>query len=1008
MRLRLSAMLAAFALLASLSTAWAQQQTGQIFGKVTDESGAVLPGVTVTLTGPSLLQPQVATTSETGSFQFPRLDVGTYDVKFELPGFKTVIKQGIRVTVGFNADVSTQLGVSTMQETVTVTGESPIVDTKQTGTKETFTLEQLQSIPSARDPWVILQQTAGITMDRENIGGNMSGQQSNFVSRGAGTFNTKWSLDGIDTTDMSATGASPTYYDFDAFQEMTINTGGVDVTQQTGGVGVNLITKSGTDKFKGSGRVYNTNDGTEANNITQDQRLQGATSGNPIQNINDYGIEAGGPIKKGRAWIWGSYGKQNIKAGVLGFYKPDASCQAYKDPATALAANIKDMNACLNTDLTILKTTNLKGEVQLFQGNKLSLFNSFSAKQRNARGADDLHPIETTSVQDAVPGSFGKHYWNTGPSPTYKFGDQWVLTDRLLFSLDYAHVGNNFVLDFHDPSLTDVQPILIVNSGLNMRSGSQSVFIRPVNSVTLNGNYFMPGMFGADHALKFGGYWRDAQSESIGHTGGNATVRFPTQAAFDSNLCTIAATGCSVSLTRDSHTAYDLTNISAYVQDGVTHGRMSLQLGIRYDRNHDQALAASLPASPLFPNLLPAVSFGGVDPGIVFNNFSPRLGMTYDLTGDHKTIVKLNYARYYGQVGTGGISSQVNPLSSVTVRYPWTDLNGDKVFQTNEVFPKDGDFANFQSLSGNWDPANPASPTTSNLIDPNIKNDTTDEFIVGATRELGKSFAVDVSYIHRKYGNFQQTVRLHADGTQVSTADYVSTTYVPTCTVSGARCETVTTYYPTAQLRSQSILTMQPTFNRTYNGVEASATKRMANHWMLNTSFSYNSTIEHYGDGDFQNPNNIDKFNGAQYAPQTSGSGIGNVFLNAKWQYKLSGLYQFPYQINLSAFYNTRQGYPWQPAVQVLTSLPNGGGQPTMILDPIGEARLPNFQNLDLHVERPISFGNSHIVPSMDIFNVTNNNTIQALRGNQNANNANFIQAIVAPRVLRFGVRVNW
>ena len=1008
MRLRLSAMLAALALLAGLSTAWAQQQTGQIFGKVTDESGAVLPGVTVTLTGPSLLQPQVATTSETGTFQFPRVDVGSYDVKFELPGFKTVIKQGIRVTVGFNADVSTQLGVSTMQETVTVTGESPIVDTKQTGTKETFTLEQLQSIPSARDPWVILQQTAGITMDRENVGGNMSGQQSNFVSRGAGTFNTKWSLDGIDTTDMSATGASPTYYDFDAFQEMTINTGGVDVTQQTGGVGVNLITKSGTDKFKGSGRVYNTNDGTEANNITQEQRQQGATSGNPIQNINDYGIEAGGPIKRGRAWIWGSYGKQNIKAGVLGFYKPDATCQAYKSAATALAADIKDINACLNTDLTILKTTNLKGEVQLFQGNKLSVFNSFSAKQRNARGADDLHPIETTNLQDAVPASFGKHYWNTGPSPTYKFGDQWVLTDRLLFSLDYAHVGNNFVLDFHDPSLTDVQPVLIVNSGLNLRSGSQSVFIRPVNSVTLNGNYFMPGVFGADHALKFGGYWRDANSQSIGHTGGNATVRYPTQTAFDQGLCTIAATGCSVSLTRDSHTAYDLTNISAYVQDGVSHGRLSLQLGVRYDRNHDQALAATLPASPLLPNLLPAVSFGGVDPGIVFNNFSPRLGLTYDVTGDHKTIAKVNYARYYGQVGTGGVSSQVNPLTGVTVRYPWTDLNGDKSFQPNEVFPTGGDFANFQSLSGNWDPANPASPTTTNLIDPNIKNDTTDEFIVGATRELGKLFAVDVSYIYRKYGNFQGTFNLKADGTQVSSADYLSTTYVPTCTVAGARCESVTTYYPSVQLRSQNILTMLPTFNRSYNGVEASATKRMANHWMLNTSFSYNSTIEHYGDGDFQNPNNIDKRNGAQYAPVTSGSGIGNVFLNAKWQYKLSGLYQLPYLVNLSAFYNARQGYPWQPAVQVLTSLPNGGGQPTMILDPIGDVRLPNFQNLDLHVERPISFGNTHFVPSMDIFNVTNNNTIQAIRGNQNANNANFIQAIVAPRVLRFGVRVNW
>ena len=164
--------------------------------------------------------------------------------------------------------------MSTVQETVTVTGESPIVDTKQTGTKQTFTLEQLQSVPSARDPWVILQQTAGIAMDRENIGGNMSGQQSNYVSRGANPTNNKWSLDGVDITDMSATGASPTYYDFDAFQEMTINTGGVDVTQQTGGVGINLVTKSGSDTFRGSGRYYNTNDKFESNNITDEARCR--------------------------------------------------------------------------------------------------------------------------------------------------------------------------------------------------------------------------------------------------------------------------------------------------------------------------------------------------------------------------------------------------------------------------------------------------------------------------------------------------------------------------------------------------------------------------------------------------------------------------------------------------------------------------------------------------------------------------------------------------------------
>src|SRR4030088_3328969 len=112
-------------------------------------------------------------------------------------------------------------------------------------------------------------------MDRENVGGNISGQQSNYVSRGGSPFNNKWAVDGIDITDMSATGASPSYYDFDAFEEMTITTGGVDVTQQTGGVGINLVTKSGSDKFRGSSRYYVTDQKFESNNVTDALRLQG-------------------------------------------------------------------------------------------------------------------------------------------------------------------------------------------------------------------------------------------------------------------------------------------------------------------------------------------------------------------------------------------------------------------------------------------------------------------------------------------------------------------------------------------------------------------------------------------------------------------------------------------------------------------------------------------------------------------------------------------------------------
>jgi hypothetical protein len=1017
MKVRLTAVLAALALVMGAASAWAQSQTGEIFGKVTDSSGAVLPGVTVTLTGPSLLQPQTATTSETGSFQFPRLNVGTYNVKFELSGFKSVIKENIEVTVGFNANVSTQLGVSAVQETVTVTGESPIVDTKQTGTKQTFTLDQLQNIPSARDPWVILQQTAGIAMDRENIGGNMSGQQSNYVSRGANPTNNKWSLDGVDITDMSATGASPSYYDFDAFQEMTINTGGVDVTQQTGGVGINLVTKSGTDKFRGTSRYYVTDNSMESNNVTDALRRQGATSGNPIQNIKDYGIEAGGPISRGRAWVWGSYGKQDVNVGVINFYKTDPACQQIKadQAANPLAHPIADVNNCLNTDKTLLQTTNLKGEVQLAKGNRLTLFNNFAKKERNARGADDLHPIETTTPQGAVDASYGKHYWNTGPNPTYKFGDQWVVSDRLLVDAQYAHVGNNFTLGFHSPELRDVQPTFIVSTGLNGRSGAESVFIRPVNSFTVNSTYFRPGFMGADHSFKIGGYWRDSNTTSINHTGGYATVRYPNSI---SNDCSLAATGCQVDLTRDGYSAYDLVNYAVYAQDTITKGRATYQAGIRYDYNKDQALAASIAANPLGGPWLPAIDFPGADPGVTFNNFSPRIGFTYDVSHDGRTIAKANYARYYGQVGNGGVAGTVNPVGSTTLRYPWVDLNGNGFADAGEITLSDKPI----SASTNWSAANPANTVSANSVDPNLKNDTTDEFIVGVDHQVATGFAVGANYVWRRYGNFSWN-----DRQGITTADWTATTFTPAASacpgddglrISAATCPAITYYVPNFQQPTVVMLTNIPDYHRTFNGLELTARKRMSNHWMANGSFAYNDTKVHYGSfpgsqpsitsaAISEDPTNRDNRDGYQYDYLTSGSGIGNVYVNAKWLVKASGMYQAPAGVNLSAFYNARQGYPQEISVQT-PSRPNGAGQVDVLLNPIGETRLPTYQNLDFHVERPVKAHTVTLVPSLDVFNVSNSNTIQAIRSRQNASNANQIQAIVAPRVIRFGVRVSW
>src|SRR5687767_8354796 len=409
------------------TTTAAAQQTGEIFGRAADNSGAVLPGTTVTVAGPALIQPRVAVTSETGSYSVPELPIGTYSVTFELAGFRSLVLQDIRVTIGFRAQVNGQLELSTVQETVTVTGASPLVDTREVGTSSTFDLETMQNIPSARDPWVMLERTPGIFMDRANVGGNQSGQQSGYISRGATSTNNKWSIDGVDITDMAATGASPIYYDFDMLEEMQVTTGGADASQQTGGVGINLVTKSGTDRFKGNGRFLVTDQALQGDNITEELRAAGAGSGAPIQNIRDYGFDVGGPLKKGKVWYWGSYGTQDIKTGVVGFYKNTPVCRPNGQPLNSRTAPTDLLRSCLETDLTTLNNYNWKITWVPFQNNRFNFQNTWAEKVRNARDASDLRPIETTYRQrmvDAKAAGIGKFGWTTGPTPFWKAADQ--------------------------------------------------------------------------------------------------------------------------------------------------------------------------------------------------------------------------------------------------------------------------------------------------------------------------------------------------------------------------------------------------------------------------------------------------------------------------------------------------------------------------------------------------------------------------------------------------------
>ena len=1018
------------------------QQPGQIFGKVTDASGAVLPGVTITCSSPVLLKPLVAVTGPDGSYLFPGLAVGVYDVKFELTGFKTHIRQALRMEIGANIQVNGALEISSVQETVTVTGETPLVDLRDTSKTSRFTQEALQSIPSARDPWVIIEQSAGVAMDRQNVGGSASGQQSNFVARGASMAQQKWNLDGVDITDLSATGGSPIYFDFDSFEEMQISTGGADVTMSAPGVAVNLVTKSGTDKFRGSGRFYITDQKFESNNLNDAIRSQGASSGNPIQNIKDYGFEVGGPIVRGRAWFWGGIGKQKVDVGINGFYKPDQACQAMKAALATnpLAYSVDDVRDCLNTDRTELNNYNFKLGVMLFRNNQFSWLYNGAEKIRNARGADDLHPIEATNRQMGVDNSnLGSRYWKTGMPKTYKWSDRQIFTDRFMMEFQYAHVGNNFVMDFHEPSLASVQPTyeLYSPSGLWGRSYYANTYVRPTDSVDISGSYFKPGILGSDHQLKFGFKYRNDVAHSETHYGGNAVARFAYGVPYEAEI------------RRNSFSEYQEQNRNFYVQDTITHKRLTINVGIRFDYQGDNSRAATVPAVPFFGqasysgtmtycssptsattctagrtttytvtgatfNQLPAVTFNGAkamgDTDYGYKNWSPRIGLTYDIRGDGRTVAKFSYAHYVAQAGTGDLSSTYTTTGSTSyVRYPWVDVNGDTVVQANEIVMTPAPLTS----GGNYDWRNPtalATPVGRN--DPNIQIEHTDEFIVSFDKQIGTEFGVEASFIYRNNADFRgswTTDSTYAMDSWTSANYSGPTTYTPTCTVSGARCTPVQYWTANSYIPSTFLYTNLPGYSRKYKGFEISGRKRMSHRWMAMASFSYNDAPIYYPPGSYQDPTNIAQLDGAQYAPLSSSSGLDNVYVNAKWIARVSGAYTLPWwNIGLAGFFNARSGFPYMAYVQTLNR-GNGIGSASVYLDKVGDARLPNFSTFDFRVDKPFTFFKRvRAVVSMDVFNVFNSNTVLSERRQQNSSNANYISSILAPRVLRFGVRVTF
>ena len=254
--------------------------TGAVNGRVTDASDAVMPGVTVTLTSPSQMGVRTEVTDADGNYRFSAVTPGDYVVVFELAGFSTVRNEGIRVSLGFTATVNAQLKVASLQESVTVTGQSPVVDTSATSVGNTFNAQQLAALPTSRDYFSLLAQSPAVQMARIDVGGSTNGTQQGFVVYGT-TGQVRVIFEGINATE--ATGAFGNYPDVGGMEEVQMNTAAHTAEASTPGVQTQFISKSGGNAFRGTFYGGYSPESWQAFNIDADQIARGLTAGGGLQ-----------------------------------------------------------------------------------------------------------------------------------------------------------------------------------------------------------------------------------------------------------------------------------------------------------------------------------------------------------------------------------------------------------------------------------------------------------------------------------------------------------------------------------------------------------------------------------------------------------------------------------------------------------------------------------------------------------------------------------------------------
>ena len=960
--------LAVASLLVASLPALAQSPAGTIAGRVADATGLALPGVTVTVQGVDITR--TFTTDAEGRYRFLDLAPGDYKLTSTLQGFTTNVRERVIVGVGQTVELPVTLAIGALTETVNVTAPSPMVDAKQTGTATSVTYDELSNIPTSRDPFSLLRSINGVLVDRVNVGGNETGQQSNFVSKGTRPQDAVWTMDGVAITDMALTGSSPTYFNYDNFDAIHVSTAGQAITQQTGGPGLNFIVKRGTNLFHGSAHSYFDNDSMEASNVPAELAARGVTPETADHNkqISDYGVEIGGPLVRDNAWFYGSYSTQDVRL-------------------VRRSGNL--------VDRTQLKNPNVKLNWQATRKDMVSFlyFDGLKIKDNRSPGTSGI-------TFDAPTATFHQDnaYTDNPLHGLFKIADDRVIRPNMFLDAKYAYYNTGFLLTPEGGmALSSGRDLIAARS---YGSTVQSSNVRPQMSVNLDLTSFLSGL-GASHDVKYGFGWRRVNATTGTLWPGNGIL------ALAQTPTTLFA-----QLFREGSGTNRTSYVDFYVGDTISKGRATIDLGIRYDHQGGRALPSVTAANPAFPALVPGLNFAGYDAPFTWNNISPRAGLTYALDESRKTVLRGSYARFAGQLDSASVG-YMNPSSSAGVAvYRWLDLNGDHLASADEVQTNQ-----FVAAANGFNPANPTAVTSANRIDADLKAPVTQSVVAGLDRELRANLAVQVSYTYTRttdlLGNatFSVTPRVG-----VTLADYTAGPTLTGTLPDGSTYSVPTFIANQAKVTaggSGFLLTNWNGYKTDYHGLEVSAVKRLSNRWMGRVGLSLNNAREHYAPEALYDTNGNPTrtiteplVDGGQFAPQSSGNAAGNVYINARWQFNANGMYQAPFGIDLAANVFGRQGYPF-PLFRT-QALGADSGLSVLVTPTIDTFRYDEVWDTDLRVAKTFKMRAVSLRLIGDVFNALNANTVLVRNNNVLSTAFNTIGQNLSPRIFRAGLVVGF